>query len=41
MLFRSFAAGLQVYWMTTNLLTILQQKLLYARYPGLAAPIVK
>ena len=36
-----FAAGLQVYWMTTNLLTILQQKLLYARYPGLAAPIVK
>ena len=36
-----FAAGLQVYWMTTNLLTILQQKLLYARYPGLAAPIAK
>jgi YidC/Oxa1 family membrane protein insertase len=36
-----FAAGLQVYWMTTNLLTILQQKLLYARYPGLVAPIVK
>ena len=36
-----FAAGLQVYWMTTNVLTILQQKLLYARYPGLAAPVVK
>jgi YidC/Oxa1 family membrane protein insertase len=36
-----FAAGLQVYWMTTNILTILQQKLLYSRYPGLAAPVVK
>lgn len=36
-----FAAGLQVYWMTTNLLTIAQQKLLYARYPGLAAPVEK
>jgi YidC/Oxa1 family membrane protein insertase len=36
-----FAAGLQVYWMTTNLLTILQQRLLYARYPGLAVPVAK
>jgi YidC/Oxa1 family membrane protein insertase len=36
-----FAAGLQVYWMTTNILTILQQKLLYSRYPGLAAPVAK
>jgi YidC/Oxa1 family membrane protein insertase len=36
-----FAAGLQVYWMTTNILTIIQQKLLYARYPGLAAPVAK
>jgi YidC/Oxa1 family membrane protein insertase len=36
-----FAAGLQVYWMTTNILTILQQKLLYSRYPGLTAPVAK
>ncbi len=27
-----FAAGLQLYWMTNNILTILQQKLLYKRY---------
>ena len=32
-----FAAGLQLYWMTTNLLTIAQQKLLYSRYPGMKA----
>lgn len=30
-----FAVGLQVYWITSNCLTILQQKLLYARHPGL------
>ena len=36
-----FAAGLQVYWMTTNLLTIAQQKLLYARHPVLSQPVVK
>ena len=36
-----FAAGLQVYWMTTNLLTIAQQKLLYSRYPALKQPVVK
>ena len=37
-----FAAGLQLYWMTTNILTIAQQKLLYSRYPGLkAAPEAK
>ena len=44
MLFRSmapFAAGLQVYWMTTNILTILQQKLLYARHPVLQQAAVK
>jgi YidC/Oxa1 family membrane protein insertase len=38
-----FAAGLQLYWVTGNLLTIAQQKLLYSRYPGLkesaAAPV--
>lgn len=30
-----FAVGLQVYWITSNLLTVLQQKLLYARHPEL------
>jgi YidC/Oxa1 family membrane protein insertase len=33
-----FAAGLQIYWLTSNLLTIAQQKLLYSRYPGLRNP---
>jgi len=33
-----FAAGLQIYWLTSNLLTIAQQKLLYMRYPGLKNP---
>jgi YidC/Oxa1 family membrane protein insertase len=28
-----FAAGLQLYWVTNNLLSITQQKLLYARHP--------
>ena len=36
-----FAVGLQVYWITSNCLTILQQKLLYARHPGLQAPVTK
>jgi YidC/Oxa1 family membrane protein insertase len=36
-----FAAGLQLYWMTTNLLTIGQQKLLYARHPVLKQAVVK
>jgi YidC/Oxa1 family membrane protein insertase len=30
-----FAAGLQLYWTVNNLLTILQQKWLYSRYPGM------
>ena len=30
-----FAAGLQLYWATSNILTIAQQKWLYHRYPGL------
>ena len=30
-----FAAGLQLYWAVSNTLTILQQKWLYSRYPGL------
>ena len=39
-----FAAGLQLYWATSNILTILQQKWLYSKYPELknspAAPTV-
>jgi YidC/Oxa1 family membrane protein insertase len=30
-----FAAGLQLYWVVSNVLTIAQQKFLYSRYPGL------
>ena len=30
-----FAAGLQLYWAMSNILTIAQQKWLYSRYPGL------
>ncbi|SFP51112.1 membrane protein insertase YidC [Sphingomonas rubra] len=33
-----FAVGLQVYWITTNCVSILQQRLLYARHPGLQQP---
>lgn len=33
-----FAAGLQLYWMTTNILTIGQQWLLYRKHPALRAP---
>jgi YidC/Oxa1 family membrane protein insertase len=33
-----FAAGLQLYWTVNNVLTILQQKWLYSRYPGMNAP---
>jgi YidC/Oxa1 family membrane protein insertase len=32
-----FAAGLQLYWAVSNILTILQQKWLYSRYPGMKA----
>jgi YidC/Oxa1 family membrane protein insertase len=32
-----FAAGLQLYWATTNIISIAQQKWLYSRYPGLKA----
>ena len=32
-----FAVGLQVYWITSNCLTIAQQRLLYARHPGMKA----
>jgi membrane protein insertase Oxa1/YidC/SpoIIIJ len=30
-----FAAGLQLYWVVNNLLTIAQQKFLYSRHPGM------
>ena len=30
-----FAAGLQLYWAVSNTLTILQQRWLYSRYPGM------
>jgi YidC/Oxa1 family membrane protein insertase len=36
-----FAVGLQVYWITSNLWTVAQQRLLYARHPGLKEPAVK
>ncbi len=32
-----FAAGLLIYWITSNVLTILQQKFLYSRHPQLKA----
>ncbi len=34
-----FAAGLQLYWITSNLLTIAQQKFLYSRHPALKEPL--
>ena len=36
-----FAVGLQVYWITTDCISILQQRLLYARHPGLKQPVAK
>ncbi len=36
-----FAVGLQVYWITSNCITILQQRLLYARHPGLKTAVAK
>ncbi len=33
-----FAAGLLLYWITSNVLTIAQQKWLYSRYPALKTP---
>ncbi|WP_375396226.1 membrane protein insertase YidC [uncultured Sphingomonas sp.] len=36
-----FAVGLQVYWITSNLLTVLQQRILYARHPALRQPVAK
>ena len=36
-----FAAGLLIYWITSNIITIAQQKLLYSRYPGMTAAVAK
>jgi YidC/Oxa1 family membrane protein insertase len=36
-----FAVGLQIYWITSNTLTILQQRLLYARHPDMQAASAK
>jgi YidC/Oxa1 family membrane protein insertase len=33
-----FAAGLQLYWTINNIISIVQQKLLYMRHPALSAP---
>ncbi len=37
----SFAVGLLIYWITSNILTIGQQKLLYSRHPALKTPVAK
>jgi YidC/Oxa1 family membrane protein insertase len=34
-----FAAGLLIYWTTSNILTIAQQKWLYSRHPALKVPV--
>jgi len=34
-----FAAGLQLYWIMSNILTIAQQKWLYSRHPALKEPV--
>jgi YidC/Oxa1 family membrane protein insertase len=34
-----FAAGLQLYWATSNILTIAQQSWLYSRHPGMKEPL--
>jgi len=36
-----FAVGLQVYWITSNFLAILQQRVLYARHPDLKVAAAK
>jgi YidC/Oxa1 family membrane protein insertase len=33
----SFASGLLIYWITSNLLTIAQQKYLYSKHPQMRA----
>ncbi|WP_084581487.1 membrane protein insertase YidC [Sphingomonas azotifigens] len=36
-----FAVGLQLYWITSNILTVLQQQWLYARHPEMKVPVEK
>jgi len=36
-----FAVGLQIYWITSNTLTILQQRMLYSRHPEMLVPTAK
>ena len=36
-----FAVGLQIYWITSNVITILQQRWLYSKHPALKEPIKK
>jgi YidC/Oxa1 family membrane protein insertase len=36
-----FAVGLQLYWITSNCITILQQQWLYSKHPALKVPIPK
>ena len=36
-----FAVGLQLYWITSNCITILQQRWLYSRHPALKEPVKK
>ncbi|WP_346344668.1 membrane protein insertase YidC [Sphingomonas sp. dw_22] len=36
-----FAVGLQVYWITSNVITVLQQQWLYSRHPQLKEPVKK
>jgi YidC/Oxa1 family membrane protein insertase len=35
-----FAAGLLIYWITSNILTIAQQKWLYSKHPALKEPLL-
>jgi YidC/Oxa1 family membrane protein insertase len=36
-----FAVGLQLYWITSNCITILQQRWLYSKHPALKEPVKK
>lgn len=36
-----FAVGLQIYWITSNVITILQQRWLYSKHPALKEPMPK
>jgi YidC/Oxa1 family membrane protein insertase len=36
-----YAAGLLLYWVTSNILTIAQQKWLYSKHPALKVPVTK